>query len=157
MKKHLLYLLQSYLLSVITITMVVYIETIVTQYYYPPEQQTAFSSPTFAGIACGVIYPVLNLPVFLVLYKYRFTVIETIVENIFFVNLSYHLDKIIRYLFPSYRVWRHKIVNGLEIWGWEDAWWYGEGLLIFYSICLTAMLCFLYMKTKQIMKQNKSE
>ena len=98
MKKHLLYLLQSYLLSVITITMVVYIETIVTQYYYPPEQQTAFSSPTFAGIACGVIYPVLNLPVFLVLYKYRFTVIETIVENIFFVNLSYHLDKIIRYL-----------------------------------------------------------
>ncbi len=85
----------------------------------------------------------------MVLYKYRFTVIETIVESIFFVNSSHHLDEIITLLFPSSRIWVHKTVNGLKIWGWEDAWWYGEGLVIVYSICLTIMLCFLYMKVKQ--------
>lgn len=153
MKNFLLYILRTYLLSVVTIALVVFLETVVIQYYYPPEQQTPFSSPAFAGIACGVIYPVLNLPVFMILYKYRFSVIETIVEGIFFVNLSYHLDEIIRRLLPSSRVWRHKIVNGGEILGWEDAWWYGEGLVIVYSICLTIMLSFLYMKVLKKIKR----
>lgn len=156
-EKNLVYMLRSYLLGVVAITLVVYLEMVVRQYYYPPEQQTPFSSPAFAGIACGIIYPVLNLPVLIVLHKYQLNVIETIVENIFFVNLSYHLDGIIIHLFPSSRVWRHKIVNGLEIWGWEDAWWYSEGLVIVYSICLTIMLCFLFMKIKQSMIQNKTK
>lgn len=136
-------------MSAVTIAIVVFLETVVIQHYNPPEQQTPFSSPAFAGIACGIIYPVLNIPIFMVLYKYRFTMIETIVESIFFVNFTYHLDEVIRHLFPSSRVWRHKLVNGFEILGWEDAWWYGEGLVIVYSICLTIMLCFLYMKLKQ--------
>lgn len=149
MKNFLLYILRTCLLSAVTIAIVVFLETVVIQHYYPPEQQTPFSSPAFAGIACGIIYPVLNIPIFMVLYKYRFTMIETIVESIFFVNFPYHLDEIIHRLLPSFRVWRHKIVNGVEILGWEDAWWYGEGLVIVYSICLTIMLCFLYMKLKQ--------
>lgn len=152
MKKNLLYILRTYLLSVLAITMAVYLETVVIQYYYPPEEQTPFSSPAFAGIACGIIYPVLNLPVFMVLYKHRFTVIETIVESIFFVNFSYHLDEIIRHLLPSSRIWVHKTANGLESWGWEDAWWYGEGLVIVYSICIMIMLCILYMKIKGIIQ-----
>lgn len=154
MKNFLLYILRTYLLSVLAITMAVYLETVVIQYYYPPEQRTAFASPAFASIVCGVIYPVLNLPVFMVLYKYRFTVIETIVESIFFVNSSYHLDEIITLVFPSSRIWVHKTVNGLERWGWEDAWWYGESLVIVYSICIMIMLCILYMKIKGMI-QNK--
>lgn len=153
MKNFLLYILRTYLLSVVTIALVVFLETVVIQYYYPPEQQTPFSSPTFAGIVCGVIYPVLNIPVFMVLYKYRFTVIETIVESIFFENCSY-LDEIIRHLFPSSRVWVHKTVNGLKTWGWEDAWWYGDVQIIVYSICLTIMLCILYMKIKRMIQSK---
>lgn len=157
MKNYLFYMLRSYLLSAVTITLVVYLETVVIQYYYPPEQQTPFSSPAFAGIACGIIYPVLNLSVFIVLYKYRFTVIETIVESIFFVNSPYFLDEVIRHHFPSSRMWGHKIVNGLEILGWEDAWWYSEGLIIIYSICLTIMLSFIFIRIRQSLIYDKNK
>lgn len=157
MRKFLLYILRSYIMGTIVITLVVYLETAVIQYYYPPEQQTPFSSPVFAGIACGIFYPVLNLSVLMALYKYRFNVIETIVENIFFVNFSYLLNRIIIHLFPSSRVWRHKIDDGLEIWGWENAWWYSEGLIIVYSVCFTIILCFLYIKIKQRIIQNKNK
>lgn len=150
MKNFLLYILRTYLMSVVAITLAVYLEAFVMHYYYPPEQETPFSSPAFTAIVCGIIYPVLNLPVFMVLYKYRFTVIETIVESIFFVNVSNYLDEIIKHLLPSSHVWVHKTVNGREIWGWEDAWWYGYGQLIVYSICLTIMLCFLYMEIKKL-------
>lgn len=153
MKNFLLYILRTYLLSVVAVALAVYVEALVMQYFYPPEQETPFSSPAFVGIVCGIIYPVLNLPVFMVLYKYRFTVIETIVENIFFVNLAPHLGEIICYLLPSSRVWRHKTGNDLEIWGWEDAWWYGDCLIIVYSICLTIILCLLYIKIKRMMSQ----
>lgn len=154
MKKKLLYILQTYLICIFAITLSVYIETVVIQHYSPPEEQTPFSSPAFAVIACGVIYPVLNISVFMVLYKYRFTVIETIVESIFFVNCPYHLDEIIRHLFPSSRVWVHNTVNGLKTWGWEDAWWYGDVQIIVYSICLTIMLCILYMKIKRMIQSK---
>lgn len=153
MKNFFLYILRTYLLSVVAIALAVYVEALVMQYFYPPEQETPFSSPAFIGIVCGIIYPVLNLLVFMVLYKYRFTMIETIVESIFFINLAAHLGEIICYLLPSSRVWRHKADNELEIWGWEDAWWYGDGLIIVYSICLTIILCLLYIKIKRRMSQ----
>lgn len=150
MKRILLYILRTYLISVVAITMAAYVEAVVIQYYSPPEEETPFSSPAFAGIVCGVIYPILNLPVFMVLYKYRFTVIETITESVVFVKIIYLLDEIIRYFRPSSRVCVHKTVDGLEIWGWEDAWWYGDGKIIVYSICLMIMLCFLYMRIKRM-------
>lgn len=150
MKRILLYILRTYLISVVAITMAVYVEAVVIQHYSPPEEETIFSSPAFAGIVCGVIYPILNLPVFMVLYKYRFTVIETITESVVFVKIIYLLDEIIRYILPSSSVWVHKTVDGLEIWGWEDAWWYGYWKIIVYSICLMIMLCFLYMRIKRM-------
>lgn len=42
MKNFFLYILRTYLLSVVAIALAVYVEALVMQYFYPPEQETPF-------------------------------------------------------------------------------------------------------------------
>lgn len=146
MKDFLLYILRTYILSVIAIGLAMYLEILCIQ-YHSPLVEGPFSSPVYAAVACAVIYPLLNLLVICPLYKYRFPVIEAIVESICFVNITFLLDELLIKI-PSARTWIHKTIDGMECWKWENAWWYGGFQVVFYSICLTIVLCLLYMKMK---------
>ena len=42
-------------MGVAAIALVVFLETVIIQYYYPPEQLTPFLSPACTGIACGIM------------------------------------------------------------------------------------------------------
>ena len=148
MKKFLSYILRSYCWTVIAIT----IETLITteiMYYCDSsyDKNTPFSSPIFVSIICGIIVPICNLTVILALYKYRFTKIEIIIESICFMYVTAYMDDIIRYLVSPSLLWHHEVISGND--NYTIVWWLDSPFNIVYGICLTIILCLLYIKVKQ--------
>jgi len=153
MKKILSYILRSYCWTVIAITIGTLITSVITYYCASSDDnKTPFSSPIFAAIICGIIFPIYNLPVIIALCKYRFTKIEIIIESLCFVYVSAYMDDIIRYLVSPSQLWHHEAISGRD--DYESVWWYNSSFNIVYGICLTIILCLLYIKVKQfIIKQ----
>ena len=153
MKKILSYILKSYCWTVIAIT----IETLITSeimYYCDSSYDihTPFSSPTFVSIFCGIIFPIYNLPVIIALCKYRFTKIEIIIESICFMYVTGYMDDIIKYLVSPSLLWHHEVISGND--NYTIVWWLDSPFNIVYGICLTIILCLLYIKVKQfVIKQ----
>ena len=148
MKKNLSYILKSYCLTVIAIT----IETLITteiMYYCDSSYDihTPFSSPIFVSIFCGIIFPIYNLPVIIALCKYRFTKIEIIIESICFMYVTGYMDDIIKYLVSPSLLWHHEVISGND--NYTIVWWLDSPFNIVYGICLTIILCLLYIKVKQ--------
>lgn len=148
MKKNLSYILKSYCLTVIAIT----IETLITteiMYYCDSSYDihTPFSSPIFVSIFCGIIFPIYNLPVIIALCKYKFTKIEIIIESICFMYVTGYMDDIIKYLVSPSLLWHHEVISGND--NYTIVWWLDSPFNIVYGICLTIILCLLYIKVKQ--------
>ena len=108
---------------------------------------TPFSSPTFVSIFCGIIFPIYNLPVIIALCKYRFTKIEIIIESICFMYVTGYMDDIIKYLVSPSLLWHHEVISGND--NYTIVWWLDSPFNIVYGICLTIILCLLYIKVKQ--------
>ena len=79
MKNFLLYILRSYLWTVIAITLVALFGSLIIDYCNNIEDKTPFSSPVFAALISGIVYPICNLAVIIPLYKYKFTKTEIII------------------------------------------------------------------------------
>jgi hypothetical protein len=158
MKKFLSYILRSYCWTVIAITIETLITTVIMYYCDSSyDKNTPFSSPIFISIVCGIIVPINNLTVILALYKYRFTKTEIVIESICFMYVSAYMDDIIRYLVSPSQLWHHEVISGND--NYTIVWWYNSSFNIVYGICLTIILCLLYIKikqfvTKQINKKN---
>lgn len=153
MKKFLSYILRSYCWTVIAITIETLIATVI-MYYCDSSygNSTPFSSPIFASLFCGIIYPIYNLPVIIALCKYRFTKIEIVIESICFMYVTAYMDDIIRYLVPPSLLWHHEVISGND--NYTIVWWFNSPFNIVYGICLTIILCLLYIKVKQfVIKQ----
>ena len=153
MKKFLLYLLKSYCWTVIAITIGTLITSVITYYCASSDDnKTPFSSPIFVSIVCGIIFPIYNLPVIIALCKYRFTKIEIIIESLCFVYVIAYMDDIIRYLVSPSLLWHHEVISRND--NYTIVWWYNPSYNIVYGICLTIILCLLYIKVKQfVIKQ----
>ena len=153
MKKFLSYILRSYCWTVIAITIETLITSVITYYCASSDDnKTPFSSPIFVSIFCGIIFPIYNLPVIIALCKYRFTKIEIIIESICFVNIITYIDDIIRYLVSTSLLWHHEVISGND--NYTIVWWLDSPFNIVYGICLTIILCLLYIKVKQfVIKQ----
>ena len=63
MKNFLLYILRSYLWTVIAITLVALFGSLIIDYCNNIEDKTPFSSPVFVALISGIVYPVYNLAV----------------------------------------------------------------------------------------------
>ena len=156
MKKILSYILRSYCWTVIAITIGTLITSVITYYCASSDDnKTPFSSPIFISIVCGIIVPIYNLPVILALYKYRFTKIEIIIESLCFVYVSAYMDDIIRYLVSPSQLWHHEVISGND--NYTIVWWYNSPFNIVYVICLTIILCLLYIKVKQFVTKQISK
>ena len=153
MKKFLSYILRSYCWTVIAITIGTLITSVITYYCDSSyDKNTPFSSPIFVAIVCGIIVPIYNLPVIIALYKYRFTKTEIVIESICFMYVSAYMDDIIRYLVSPSQLWHHEVISGND--NYTIVWWYNPSFNIVYGICLTIILCLLYIKVKQfVIKQ----
>lgn len=153
MKKILSYILRSYCWTVIAITIGTLITSVITYYCDSSyDKNTPFSSPIFAAIICGIIVPINNLTVIIALYKYRFTKIEIVIESICFMYVSAYTDDIIRYLVSPSLLWHHEVISGRDDYG--IVWWYNSPFNIVYGICLTIILCLLYIKIKQFVTKQ---
>lgn len=69
MKEFLLNILRSYFWTVIAITLVALFESLIIDYCDNTADKTPFSSPIFAALISGIIYPIYNLAVIIPLYK----------------------------------------------------------------------------------------
>lgn len=147
MKKFLLYIIRSYCWSVIAIAIVAFFESIIIDYCENYVDKTPFSSPFFAALIGGIIYPIYNLAVIIPLYRYKFTKTEIILESICLVNVTAYIEEVITFFVPQDHLWIHKTVCGSD--SWERVWWYDSSLNILYGICITLLLCLLYIKVKK--------
>lgn len=146
MRKLLLYLLRSYCLTVITITMVSFFETtIIILCNNPVDNDTPFSSPILAALICGILYPLYNLPVIVALYKYNFSKLEIIIESICIVIIITCIDNVIGGLFSPNQLWNNT----------ERVWWYSSSFSIVFGILITYILCLLYVGIKQFVVRHK--
>lgn len=146
-KKFLSYVFVMYLISMAAIAVGMLLETMILQYFYPADK-TPFSSPLFIAIGCGVVHPLLNLPVITILYRYGFTKTEIAVESIGFVHIyAYLVEDIIRAFVSPSQLFVHETFEGFE--AYSRVWWYSDSFLIIYGICLTLILCLLYVKIKR--------
>ena len=152
MKKFLSYILRSYCLSVISITMIMLIESIIIDYCDNSVDKTPFSSPFFAALIGGILYPIYNLAVIIPLYRYKFTKTEIIIESICFMNVCAYIYDVIRLFVPHEKLWIHNTVVGRDI--YERVWWYDTSLIIIYGICITFLLCMLYIIIKKTVKKQ---
>lgn len=114
-----------------------------------------FSSPIFASLFCGIIFPIYNLPVIIALCKYRFTKIEIIIESICFMYVTGYMDDIIKYLVSPSLLWHHEVISGND--NYTIVWWLDFPFNIVYGICLTIILCLLYIKVKQFVTKQISK
>ena len=147
MKKFLLYILRSYLWTVIAITLVALFGSLIIDYCNSTADKTPFSSPVFAALFSGIVYPVCNLAVIIPLYKYKFTKTEIIIESFCFVIITIYIYDVIRLFVPDNLLWLRKTVLGRDV--YERVWWYGSSLNIVYGICITLLLCLFYIKVKK--------
>jgi len=152
MKKYLLYILRSYLWTVIAITLVALFESLIIDNFNNIADESSFSSPVFAALISGIVYPIYNLAVIIPLYKYKFTKTEIIIESICFVNITVYIYDLIKFFVPDNLLWLRKTVLGRDV--YERVWWYGSSLNIAYGICLTLLLCLLYIKVKSRIGKN---
>ena len=153
MKKYLLYILKSYLWTVIAITLVALFESLIIDNFNNIADESSFSSPVFAALISGIVYPIYNLAVIIPLYKYKFTKTEIIIESICFVNITVYIYDLIKFFVPDNLLWLRKTVLGRDV--YERVWWYGSSLNIAYGICLTLLLCLLYIKVKSRIGKNR--
>lgn len=137
----------------IAITLATFVESTIIYYCDSPIDSTPFSSPFIAALFCGILYPIYNLPIIIVLYKYKFTIIEIVVESVCFVNITSNIENVIEFFVPSSQLWNHKIIDGIDV--CERVWWYNSSLNIVYGICLTLLLCLLYIKVKPSIKGSE--
>lgn len=147
MKKFLLYILRSYLWTVIAITLVALFGSLIIDYCNNIEDKTPFSSPVFAALISSIVYPIYNLAVIIPLYKYKFTKTEIIIESICFVIITVYIYDVIKLFVPDNMLWLRKTVQGRDV--YERVWWYGSSLNIVYGICITLLLCLFYIKVKK--------
>ena len=153
MKRFLVYLLKSYCWTVIVITLAVLLEATIRYYFDSSYEKTPFSSPLFAAIAAGVFYPICNLIVIIVLYRHEFTKLEVAVESICLINIIAFIGDVIDFLVPQSLLWTHKTVDGINV--LERVWWYKHSMHIVYGVCVTIILCLLYIKVKKLVIKYK--
>lgn len=149
MKNVLLYLLRSYCLSTIVITLTTLIETLFVFYCDSSiDNKTPYSSPFLAALICGILYPIYNMPVFIALYKYKLSKLELCIESICFVKIITYVNNIINFFVSHRQMWNHELV--LENDHYVRAWWHNSSLDIVFGILATILLCLFYIKIKKI-------
>ena len=149
MKNVLLYLLRSYCLSTIVITLTTLIETLFVFYCGSNfDNKTPYSSPFLAALICGILYPIYNMPVFIALYKYKLSKLELCIESICFVKIITYVNNIIHFFDSHRQMWNHELV--LENDHYVRAWWHNSSFIIMIGILATILLCLFYIKIKKI-------
>jgi len=149
MKNVLLYLLRSYCLSTIVITLTTLIETLFVFYCGSNfDNKTPYSSPFLAALICGILYPIYNMPVFIALYKYKLSKLELCIESICFVKIITYVNNIINFFDSHRQMWNHELV--LENDHYVRAWWHNSSFIIMIGILATILLCLFYIKIKKI-------
>ena len=58
-----------------------------------------------------------------------------------------YMDDIIKYLVSPSLLWHHEVISGND--NYTIVWWLDSPFNIVYGICLTIILCLLYIKVKQ--------
>lgn len=149
MKNFLSYIFKSYCWSVIAIILVSMVEIMII---YNSDNNidkiTPFATPFFAALLCGVFYPIYNLIIIFTLYIYKFTKIELFIESICFV----HIIDLIRSFVYHNQLWNYKISIRRIIYERVDC--YNFTIDIVFGICITILLCLLYIIVKKkVIKQ----
>lgn len=145
MRFFLSYLLKSYCCTVITITIYILLgATIIYKYGNYLGEASPFSSPLLAVIICDLTYPIYNLFVIITLYKYRLSKIEIAIESIILVNIITYMDDFVSFFYthmltPIFYSERNKD---------EFLCWYNSSLNVIFGICITIVMCFIYIKIK---------
>ena len=140
------YLLKTYCWSVIGIVIATLFETsIIRQLGNESDYDSPFSSVPFAVLISGVIYPILNIPVFIALLKYKFSKVEAIVEGVCFLHIATYINDIIYLIFPQDQLW----ITDSEGRHAERVWWYGDFMNIAYAIIISILLCLIYFSIKK--------
>ena len=148
MKSFLFYIFKSYLLTVVSIISITLLETIISNHIdNTVDESTPFDSPIVVSLICGILYPIYNLPVIIILYKYRLNAIEIVLESICLINVIAYISKVIEFFVPSDLLWHKTKVLGEYV--REKVWWYDSDWDIIYGIIITALLCLLYIKIKR--------
>lgn len=148
MKAFIYYIFKSYLLTVVSIISITLLETIISNHIdNTVDESTPFDSPIIVSLICGILYPIYNLPVIIILYKYRLNAIEIVLESICFLHITIYINSVIEFIVPSNYLWHKNIVFGETI--YERVWWYDSYCNIIYGIIITALLCLLYIKIKR--------
>ena len=129
MKDFIIYILKSYFLTVISIILVTLIEAfVIYSFEESVKNATPFSSPLLASIICGIAYPIYNLPIIILLYKYTFKKLEICVESICFLNITTYVEEVIKF-YPS--------------------------MSIYLGMIITFLLCLIYVKVKNRIIRNR--
>ena len=145
MKEFLSYLLKSYCCTVIIITLyILFGALIIHNYGNSSDEPSPFSSPLLAVIICVLIYPIYNLFVIITLYKYRLSKIEIAIESIILVNIITYMDDIVTFFTPLLLT-RNFHLESDKI---RFLCWYNSSLNFIYGICITIVICFIYIKVK---------
>lgn len=148
MKAFISYIFKSYLLTVVTIMSITLLETIISNHIdNTVDESTPFDSPIVVSLICGILYPIYNLPVIIILYKYRLNAIEIVLESICLLHIIAYINRVIKFIVPSNYLWHKNIVFGETV--YEKVWWYDSDWDIIYGIIITALLCLLYIKIKR--------
>lgn len=114
------------------------------------DYDSPFSSVPFAILFCGMIYPILNIPVFIALLKYKFSKVEAIVESVCFLHIATYINDIIYLIFPQDQLW----ITDSEGHHAERVWWCGDFMNIAYAIIISILLCLLYFSIKKHLNKN---
>ena len=148
MKAFIYYIFKSYLLTVVTIMSITLLETIISNHIdNTVDESTPFDSPIIVSLICGALYPIYNLAVIIILYKYRLNAIEIVLESICLINVITYISKVIEFFVPSDLLWHKTKVLGEYV--CEKVWWYDSSWDIMYGIVITVLLCLLYIKIKK--------
>lgn len=153
MLRFLLYLLKGFCLSVMVVAIASFLVASIIFYNTNPSERTVFSSPVFIALFCGIYYPIVNLPIVAILYKCRFTKVELAVESLVLIFVYCSVQGVIRFFVPSNYLWTHKSGDGII--SYSRVWWYNDDFCLIRSICITILLCLLYVKARNFICRSK--
>ena len=140
------YLLKTYCWSVIGIVIATLIETSIRNLFgNESDCDSPFGSVPFVTLVCGAIYPIYNIPVFIALFKYKFSKVEAIVESACFLNIAAYINEMIYLLFPQDKLW----ITDSEGRHAERVWWYEDYMNFAYAIIISILLCLIYFNIKK--------
>lgn len=144
MLDYLRYLFRTYCWSVLFITLMVSVGSTVAFLLTDEANRTAFSHPVFVTLVSAVVLPISNLPVFLLLFRYRFTKWEVLMECILFIILQIYVEKLVFMIFPSDMLWIRESGEGFTSMG--RPWWAQSEIFVVYAIVLTSLIMACYRK-----------